>query len=114
MRSWNTALPLMVPFPPLSLSTVFADELRLSAVILTLNKIWPQEPIVTKGDAGSLTTPHSYHPSQNQKIPKPRGEVTRLSRNGYSLRQALGWDAEYYHKVQVSMYNTCKDASPQS
>jgi len=38
-----------------------------------------------------------------RKIPKPPGELTRLSRGGYSLERALGWDQERYRKVQVSL-----------
>jgi hypothetical protein len=39
------------------------------------------------------------------KIPKPPGEVTRLSRGGYSLRKALGWDERLYEEVQVISTN---------
>jgi hypothetical protein len=41
-------------------------------------------------------------PLDKVQIPKPSGSVTRLSRNGYSLEAALGWqDHELYVKVQV-------------
>jgi hypothetical protein len=39
----------------------------------------------------------------HRKIPKPPGELTRLSRGGYSLERALGWDQERYRKIQVSL-----------
>ncbi|KDQ49338.1 hypothetical protein JAAARDRAFT_51794 [Jaapia argillacea MUCL 33604] len=38
--------------------------------------------------------------SNGPRIPKPSGEVTRLTRGGYSLRKVLGWDQSLYCKVQ--------------
>ena len=37
------------------------------------------------------------------EIPKPRGEVGRLSRGGYNLQSALGWTDNLYTEVLVSI-----------
>jgi hypothetical protein len=34
-------------------------------------------------------------------VPKPSGEVTRISRDGYNLRKELGWKPDFYTRVQV-------------
>lgn len=34
-------------------------------------------------------------------IKKPQGQVMELSRGGYNLRRALGWDAQTYDEVEV-------------
>ena len=39
---------------------------------------------------------------EDDLIPKPRGEVGRLSRGGYNLQSALGWTDSLYSKVLVS------------
>lgn len=42
-------------------------------------------------------------PINPQLIHKPSGEVTRLSREGYNLRDALGWTEAVYSDVQVRL-----------
>ncbi|KZT11551.1 uncharacterized protein LAESUDRAFT_755190 [Laetiporus sulphureus 93-53] len=37
-------------------------------------------------------------------IRKPKGEVTRLSREGYNLRDALGWTEAVYLHVQTAIH----------
>lgn len=37
------------------------------------------------------------------KIKKPSGQVTRISRGGYSLAEVLHWDKEQYWAVSVSL-----------
>ncbi len=37
-----------------------------------------------------------------RSIPKPPGEVTRLSRGGYNLREAVDWSKEQFEDIQVS------------
>jgi hypothetical protein len=34
-------------------------------------------------------------------VSKPNGEVTRISRDGYNLRDQLGWKPDFYSEVQV-------------
>jgi hypothetical protein len=46
------------------------------------------------------------------KIPKPKGEVARPKRHGYSLRNVVGWDDKTYNRVQVcvpsnTLIHTC-------
>ncbi|KAG2115432.1 hypothetical protein BD769DRAFT_1322689, partial [Suillus cothurnatus] len=35
------------------------------------------------------------------KIPKPQGEVSRISRGGYNLQEALGWPAAEYEETRA-------------
>ncbi|KLO04612.1 hypothetical protein SCHPADRAFT_812803, partial [Schizopora paradoxa] len=42
-------------------------------------------------------------------IPKPHGEVSRLSRGGYNLEEALGWSKVEYTKVQKGIREIAKD-----
>jgi hypothetical protein len=42
--------------------------------------------------------------TEPRKISKPRGEVTRLSRGGYSLEKTLGWEQKRYREVQVALH----------
>ena len=65
-------------------------------------QLWPQR---------TLTKRHSWPPEQlphnaetlmtNTKPPKPRGELSQLKWGGYSLQATLGWDNDYYQKIQV-------------
>lgn len=44
-------------------------------------------------------------PPPEELIPKPDGEVTRISRGGYNLEAAMKWnDHALYTKVQVSAF----------
>lgn len=54
--------------------------------------IAPPPPSV--GECASLT--------QESKIPKPRGEVARPKRGGYSLEKTLDWSEDTYAKFQVT------------
>jgi hypothetical protein len=53
-------------------------------------------------------------PDIHKKIPKPTSDVTRLSRDGYSLDKALGWDQEHYRAVQVSPCSPCDTSCHQT
>jgi hypothetical protein len=43
---------------------------------------------------------------QGARTPKPPGEVSRLSRGGYSLQAALGWDNREYQAFKVSTFRS--------
>lgn len=44
----------------------------------------------------------SMDSEEDDKIPKPNGEVGRPDRGGYNLKIALGWEDDRYDKVKVS------------
>lgn len=107
--------------PPLTLLTVFRDEFSPSSVSLTFRKIWGQEvdyqyhhtaastskqksDVQTVNQAPNLENGPFPQPLPDSQIPKPPGEVARLSRGGYSLAKVLMWDEEFYSEVQVHLY----------
>jgi hypothetical protein len=86
-----TTLLRIMSFPPTILRTVFPPEPKKDPPILPLRITWPSQgtaPVQVQNLPG--------------KIRKPPGEVTRLSRGGYSLQKVLGWDPERYKKILVS------------
>ncbi|KLO05304.1 hypothetical protein SCHPADRAFT_814468, partial [Schizopora paradoxa] len=42
-------------------------------------------------------------------IPKPNGEVSRISRGGYNLEVALGWSKNDYSRVQKGIREIAKN-----
>ncbi|KZT04240.1 uncharacterized protein LAESUDRAFT_658145 [Laetiporus sulphureus 93-53] len=52
--------------------------------------------------APSLTAAVLLHSCQT--IPKPNGEVTRIGRGGYNLRDALRWKEALYTQVQNTVH----------
>jgi hypothetical protein len=72
--------------------TVFPEEKPRSHSAMTMRRTWPPEQLPLNIKA--LTA--------DAKVPKPKGELSRLKRGGYSLKAALAWDDEFYHKVQVN------------
>lgn len=42
-----------------------------------------------------------------ERVPKPPGEVARPNRNGYQLLATLAWPVEVYKEIQVSRYLPC-------
>lgn len=69
--------------------TVFDDEQQRQVTQLTLRKVWPMQ------------APDPPSPSSTRLVVKPKGEVGRPGRNGYSLSVVLGWEKSIYLKVQV-------------
>jgi hypothetical protein len=58
-------------------------------------------------DAAERPTPAGLLPIPLlAKIPKPRGEVSRISRGGYNLQEALGWPAAEYEETRVRILPT--------
>lgn len=81
---------------PLSLRIVFLDELLPVQTVLSLRRIWSMEqPLPSTLGTEDL----------HRKIPKPYGELGRPGRQGYILRQALGWDEKLYKLVQVLSFH---------
>ncbi|KAH7904021.1 hypothetical protein BJ138DRAFT_1019720 [Hygrophoropsis aurantiaca] len=90
-------------FPPLVMPhSSFGPERLLSPPSLTISTELspdtgePALPAVTARDAAPGNT--------STLIPKPRGEVSRLSRHGYTLLIALGWAPELYEEAQSYLH----------
>lgn len=58
---------------------------------MTMRWTWPPEQLPLNSEALAA----------DAKVPKPKGELARLKRGGYSLKATLAWDDEFYQKVQV-------------
>jgi hypothetical protein len=76
--------------------TVFTEEKPCSYSTMTMRQSWPPEQL-----------PHGIDALTTAKLPKPKGELSRLKRGGYSLKAVLAWDDEFYHKVQASCDFVC-------
>lgn len=91
-------------FPPLTNRSMFRKEPLSTVSPLTSRTEFPltdstlEQPVNT-----SVPVRHSVGGTNTLKtyIPKPHGEVSRLSRGGYNLEEALGWSKAEYNSVQV-------------
>jgi hypothetical protein len=81
---------------PLTFQTTFAPEIDLSSVLLVCNRIWRPETAPTSQPA---QIPHETVAAVT--VPKPPGQVTEISKGGYSLEDVLQWPDGQYTKVQV-------------
>ena len=81
----------------ITVRTVFAEEKPRSHSAMTMRWSWPPEQLPRNIDALGTDT----------KVPKPKGELSRLKRGGYSLKAVLTWDDEFYYKVQVDCNLVC-------
>ncbi|KAH7906574.1 hypothetical protein BJ138DRAFT_1015980 [Hygrophoropsis aurantiaca] len=107
-------------FPSLVILRSFSQEIVVEPPLLTILTVFPPE-----NDDPPPHVPISSvaHPS-GAKIPKPKGEVTRIARDGYNLLAALKWSPEKYVEVQthlqklavkhLDLQNTFKKQKPQS
>jgi hypothetical protein len=41
--------------------------------------------------------------ASTSQIPKPKGQVRRIRRGGYTLKQVLSWEPKFYSEVQVCL-----------
>jgi hypothetical protein len=93
----NNTNQLVTPqMPPLTFQTTFAPEIDLSSVLLTCNKIWRPETAPT-----SQPTQIRHEMIAAVVVSKPPGQVTEISKGGYSLEDVLQWPDGQYTKVQV-------------
>lgn len=98
--------PKPMSIPPLTLRTVFAPEINHSTAQQALRQVWPQCPLQHPPSptvfATNDTFMHYWHKIPSDAIiQKPRGTVTEVSKGGYSLSEALGWNRAQYKEVQV-------------
>ena len=78
------------------LRTVFPEEHLQPQHMWAMRQVWLPERLPLNNEQLSAA---------GCKIPKPKGELSRLKRGGYSLKGTLGWDNEFYQAVQVSIHN---------
>lgn len=77
---------------PLTLRITFEDELKTLPPLLTLRRVWTAEV------ESHLRTQKT---TESRKVPKPPGEVGRLSRGGYRLTEVLELNDKEYQEIQV-------------
>ena len=77
---------------PLTLRKTFEAESKIIPSPLTLRRVWTAES--DRHQCPKMT-------AESKKIPKPTGEVGRLSRGGYRLTEALGLSDKEYQEIQV-------------
>jgi len=93
-------------FNQLTIHCEFPPERTCTPPPLTQHRVFPRDadssaldPSQTNPFAAQSLVPNPL-PS---KIPKPRGEVTRISRGGYNLQMTLGWPVADYEETRVSV-----------
>ena len=71
----------------------------------------PPSPTTLPAPTGDRTTPPSSTPptglGATTRMRKPPGEVTRLAREGYNLRETVKWADHVYDAVQVRFISGC-------
>ncbi|KAG2091928.1 hypothetical protein BD769DRAFT_1371114 [Suillus cothurnatus] len=90
-------------FNQLTIHCEFPPERTCTPPPLTQHRVFPRDadssaldPSQTNPFAAQSLVPNPL-PS---KIPKPRGEVTRISRGGYNLQMTLGWPVADYEETR--------------
>lgn len=79
--------------------TVFPPSLNFNTIKLTHCMIWPARTESPMLD--SVVASHNAPLAELTFISKPRGQVTEISKGGYSLKKALDWESQQYADVQV-------------
>ncbi|KAG2742116.1 hypothetical protein P692DRAFT_20750317 [Suillus brevipes Sb2] len=94
-------------FKPLTIHCAFPPEHIYTPLPLTQHMSFSRDTDCTVSAAPEVSqhTPSavqsSIPASLLAKIPKPRGEVSRIKRGGYNLHEALGWPFSDYEKTRV-------------
>jgi|ERR1700722_6049711 hypothetical protein len=85
--------------PPCTLRACFSQERLLTPPLSTNRRTFAPEDdgIDLQAVSGPLDLPVP------PKIPKPKGEVTRIKRGGYNLLQASGLSSSLYENIQVRL-----------
>ncbi|KZT01430.1 uncharacterized protein LAESUDRAFT_763691 [Laetiporus sulphureus 93-53] len=94
-------------YPPATLHHRFDAERLLTPPPSPLRRVFDIEltlPIPSTALLDSVPAASKETPTGQAMIRKPSGEVTRLAREGYNLRGALGWTEGVYSEVQASVH----------
>jgi len=91
----------MLDFPQLTSRTRFAAEVSITPYLLSVRKVWPLDIASTQPLRTRSVCVQEVEAGADSIIPKPRGQVSEISKGGYSLIDALGWEEARYKSVQV-------------
>lgn len=92
-------------FKPLTIHCEFPTERSYTPPPLTQHQVFSRDIDSSSPDAAEQILPAAQLPDPlPSKIPKPRGEVSRISRGGYNLQEALGWPASEYEETRVRVF----------
>jgi hypothetical protein len=91
----------MPDFPKLTFRTRFATEVSIPPHRLSIRKVWPLDTPSTQSLPTEPLCTQQVDVGTTSIVPKPRGQVSEISKGGYSLIGTLGWEAAQYKAVQV-------------
>jgi hypothetical protein len=94
----------MPDFPKLTFRTRFATEVSIPPHLLSTRKVWPLDTPSTQSLSTRLMCTQRVDAEAQSVVPKPRGQVSEISKGGYSLICALGWEEAQYKAVQVRSF----------
>ena len=98
-------------FPPGSMRCRFNPELVIPLPHAMMNVFTRSESKTTCGPATSPLSPLTPTASLPQLVPKPPGEVSRVGRGGYTLKDVLegqhGWEDGLYDQIRVCYSLLC-------
>jgi hypothetical protein len=90
-------------FNQLTIHCEFPPERTCTPPPLTQHRVFPRDADSSALDLNPFAAQSVVPNLLPSKIPKPRGEVTRISRGGYNLQMTLGWPASDYEETRVSV-----------
>jgi hypothetical protein len=93
-------------FKPLTIHCEFPPERTYTPPQLTQHKVFTLDA----DSSARLNSSLAQAPvptAARSKIPKPRGEVSRINRGGYNLQDTLGWPSSEYEEIRVSDLCNC-------
>ncbi|KAG1736390.1 uncharacterized protein EDB91DRAFT_1055671 [Suillus paluster] len=89
-------------FKPLTIHCEFPPECNYTPPPLTQHQLFSRNTDSSTSDAAQPITPVAQLPIPlPAKILKPRGDISRISRGGYNLQEALGWPASEYEETRA-------------
>jgi hypothetical protein len=90
--------------PPLTLRTIFPPEINPSSAQLALRRVWSFPSVLPSTSDPPASSLDWENKLNGIIIPKPHGTVTEVSKGGYSLSKALGWNHSQYREIQVHSF----------
>ena len=108
IRSHNLKYQFVPNFPPTALRCAIKPEVAPNHPSPSLRKPYSTHNTLEYEELDTPSSDYmrefpqcSSNPVLGHLIRKPKGEVSRLRRGGYSLAEALKWESNFYHEVQV-------------
>ncbi|OBZ65917.1 hypothetical protein A0H81_14171 [Grifola frondosa] len=93
-------------YHPLTLRSRFSPERLYTPPPSTVRTLFGAEDIccVNPFHSTLMASDPAIGNRAESRIQKPSGEVTRLSQEGYNLRNVLGWECDLYDEVQSTLH----------